>query len=62
MNKPAALRVGEVARILGVHAHTVRNEIKRGRLRAFRAGRLMLVSRIALLEYMRDADDRVQAT
>ena len=49
---PAALSVNETAERLGVHPQTVRAMIKRGDLRAVRAGRRLLVPVRAIDEYL----------
>ena len=46
-----ALSVAEVARLLGVHARTIRREIARGRLEAFRVGDSVRVSWDAIEKY-----------
>jgi excisionase family DNA binding protein len=46
-----ALTVAEVARVLSVHARTVRREIARGRLAAFRVGDSVRVSWQAVEAY-----------
>ena len=49
---PAALSVYETAERLGIHPQTVRSMIKRGELRAVRAGRRVLVPVRAIDEYL----------
>ncbi|MFF4735108.1 helix-turn-helix domain-containing protein [Streptomyces sp. NPDC002536] len=50
------LRVGDVARLLGVHPSTVYREVGSGRLRSFRVGTgrgTIRISRAALREFAR---------
>lgn len=54
------LSVETVAARLGVHVATVRAEITRGRLSAFRVGKLIRVRESALVAYM-SADDTAPA-
>lgn len=55
-----ALSVAEVARLLGVHARTIRREIARGRLEAFRVGDSVRVSWAAIEAYQ--SETRVEPT
>ena len=52
-----ALSVGEIAALLGCSPRTVRREIHRGNLRAFRVGRAVRVTRQALYEYIDGKDE-----
>ena len=49
---PRLLDVATVAKRLGVSVRTVRREIKNGRLRAYRVGRLLRVGEDDLLAYL----------
>ena len=54
LDERPALTVAEVAQRLGVHAKTIRREIKRGRLEAFRVGDSVRVSWDAIEKYKRE--------
>jgi len=51
LDERPALSVAEVARLLGAHAKTIRREIARGRLEAFRVGDSVRVSWDAIEKY-----------
>ena len=52
MAKPQAISIREAAQILGVSPATVRWEIRRERLPAFRVGRRLLIPRAAITELL----------
>lgn len=51
LDERPALAVAEVARLLGVHPRTIRREIARGRLEAFKVGDSVRVSWDAIEKY-----------
>lgn len=52
VDKPEIMNVNEVADLLGVVPATVRCEIYRGNLEAFRVGRCVRIARAALIGYL----------
>lgn len=59
---PPAGTVAQVAEVLGVHPHTVRNLIDRGELAHVRVGRLIRIPRHAVVRFLeREPTEEVMA-
>ena len=55
-DEPEAFDVKHAARLLGVSVATVWREIERGRLRKFRVGRQVRITRQALVDYVTESE------
>ncbi len=49
---PLAISVDEVAALVGVEVMTIRREVKRGRLRASKVGRRIVILQSDFIEYL----------